>query len=42
MADVLSSQVGSRRVDTNRVALNVRESGTGPLMLFFHGITSNS
>ncbi|TIV16031.1 MAG: alpha/beta hydrolase [Mesorhizobium sp.] len=42
VADVLSSQVGSRRVDTNRVALNVRESGTGPLMLFFHGITSNS
>ncbi|WP_348526106.1 alpha/beta hydrolase [Mesorhizobium sp.] len=42
MADVLSSQVGSRRVDTNRIALNVRESGTGPLMLFFHGITSNS
>ncbi|AZO37374.1 alpha/beta fold hydrolase [Mesorhizobium sp. M2A.F.Ca.ET.037.01.1.1] len=42
VADVLSSQVGSRRVDTNRIALNVRESGTGPLMLFFHGITSNS
>ena len=42
VADVLSSQVGSRRVDTNRIVLNVRESGTGPLMLFFHGITSNS
>ena len=42
VADVLSSQVGSRRVDTDRIVLNVRESGTGPLMLFFHGITSNS
>ncbi|WP_292317051.1 alpha/beta hydrolase [Mesorhizobium sp.] len=42
VADVLSSQVGSRRVDAGRIVLNVRESGTGPLMLFFHGITSNS
>ncbi|WP_281060948.1 alpha/beta hydrolase [Mesorhizobium sp. M2A.F.Ca.ET.067.02.1.1] len=42
MADVLSSQVGSRRVDAGRIVLNVREIGTGPLMLFFHGITSNS
>lgn len=42
VADVLSSQVGPRRVDTDRIVLNVRESGTGPLMLFFHGITSNS
>ena len=42
VAEVLSSQVGSRRVDTDRIVLNVRESGTGPLMLFFHGITSNS
>jgi len=42
VADVVSGQVGSRRVDTGRIALNLRESGTGPLMLFFHGITSNS
>ncbi|TIU62839.1 MAG: alpha/beta hydrolase, partial [Mesorhizobium sp.] len=42
VADVLSSQVGSRRVDAGRIVLNVREIGTGPLMLFFHGITSNS
>jgi 2-(acetamidomethylene)succinate hydrolase len=31
-----------RRVDTGRITLNVREAGSGPLMLFFHGITSNS
>ena len=42
VADTLYSQVGSRRMDTGRIVLNVRESGTGPLMLFFHGITSNS
>ncbi|MDW6026019.1 alpha/beta hydrolase [Mesorhizobium sp. BAC0120] len=42
MADILSRQIGSRRVDIDRIILNVRESGTGPLMLFFHGITSNS
>lgn len=42
VADVFSGQVGSRRVDIDRIALNLRESGTGPLMLFFHGITSNS
>ncbi|WP_292328794.1 alpha/beta hydrolase [Mesorhizobium sp.] len=41
VADVLSSQV-ARRVDAGRIVLNVREIGTGPLMLFFHGITSNS
>jgi len=29
-------------VETDRIVLNVRESGAGPLMLFFHGITSNS
>ena len=32
----------SRRIDTGRITLNVREMGDGPLMLFFHGITSNS
>ncbi|WP_280954184.1 alpha/beta fold hydrolase [Hoeflea marina] len=31
-----------RRIDTGRIALNVREAGDGPLMLFFHGITANS
>lgn len=32
----------SRRIDAGRITLNVREAGEGPLMLFFHGITSNS
>ncbi|MDI6024771.1 alpha/beta hydrolase [Corticibacterium sp. UT-5YL-CI-8] len=32
----------SRRISTGRIELNVREAGGGPLMLFFHGITSNS
>lgn len=41
-ADMLSPQSGSRRIDTGRIALNVRGKGAGPLMLFFHGITSNS
>lgn len=41
-ADMLSNQQGSRRIDAGRIALNVRGSGSGPLMLFFHGITSNS
>lgn len=41
-ADVLCSRFGSRRIDTGRIALNVREAGDGPLILFFHGITSNS
>ncbi len=30
------------RIDTGRIVLNVREAGRGPLILFFHGITSNS
>jgi 2-(acetamidomethylene)succinate hydrolase len=30
------------RVDTGRIALNVRECGKGPLAIFLHGITSNS
>jgi len=41
-ADVPSSRFSSRRIDTERIALNVREAGDGPLILFFHGITSNS
>ena len=41
-ADMLSNQPSSRRMDVGRIALNVRERGNGPLMLFFHGITSNS
>lgn len=32
----------SRRIDTGRITLNVRQAGQGPLMLFFHGITANS
>lgn len=31
-----------RRIDCGRITLNVREAGSGPLMLFFHGITANS
>ena len=41
-ADGPSNRFGARRIDTGRVTLNVREAGDGPLMLFFHGITSNS
>jgi 2-(acetamidomethylene)succinate hydrolase len=37
-----SGRFDSRRIDTGRIALNVREAGDGPLILFFHGITSNS
>ena len=32
----------ARRIDTGRIVLNVCEGGRGPLILFFHGITSNS
>jgi 2-(acetamidomethylene)succinate hydrolase len=42
LADTVSDQRQSRRVDIGRITLNVREQGQGPLMLFFHGITSNS
>ncbi|WP_245413636.1 alpha/beta fold hydrolase [Mangrovicella endophytica] len=31
-----------RHIDTGRISLHVRDRGEGPLMLFFHGITSNS
>lgn len=41
-ADVSISRFGSRLIDTGRIALNVREAGAGPLIVFFHGITSNS
>lgn len=37
-----SGRFASRRVALDRITLNVRESGSGPLMLFFHGITANS
>jgi 2-(acetamidomethylene)succinate hydrolase len=30
------------RIDVGRLTLNVREVGAGPLMIFLHGITSNS
>jgi len=40
--DMLSRRLSSRRIGTDRISLNVREAGSGPLMLFFHGITSNS
>jgi len=39
---VQSDDLISRRIDTGRIVLNVREAGSGPLMLFFHGITANS
>jgi 2-(acetamidomethylene)succinate hydrolase len=41
-ADTPSDHFISRRIDTGRITLNVREEGKGPLVLFFHGITSNS
>ena len=41
-ADRPSDHFSSRRIETGRITLNVREEGDGPLMLFFHGITSNS
>jgi 2-(acetamidomethylene)succinate hydrolase len=41
-AGIGSDRASSRRIDTGRISLNVREAGNGPLMLFFHGITSNS
>lgn len=36
------SRYEARRIDTGRITLNVRMGGSGPLMLFFHGITANS
>lgn len=42
MADTASGRLRSQRIGTGRITLNVREAGSGPLMLFFHGITANS
>lgn len=36
------SRYEARRIDTGRITLNVRIGGSGPLMLFYHGITANS
>jgi 2-(acetamidomethylene)succinate hydrolase len=41
-AQAFSSSQTNRRIDLSRIALNLREAGDGPPMLFFHGITSNS
>ncbi|TXR49607.1 alpha/beta fold hydrolase [Phyllobacterium endophyticum] len=41
-ADIPCDHFILRRIDVGRITLNVREKGSGPLMLFFHGITSNS
>ncbi len=38
----LTDSIHIRRVDTGRIMLNVREVGSGPLVIFLHGITSNS
>lgn len=42
LAEAPENRLSARLVDTGRVTLNVREAGSGPLMLFFHGITANS
>ena len=46
LAEPISERPAARLVDTGRIVLNVREQGPregqAPLMLFFHGITSNS
>jgi len=43
MASSASHQdMNMRRIETGRITLNIREAGSGPLMLFFHGITANS
>ncbi|MCR9121704.1 MAG: alpha/beta hydrolase [Phyllobacteriaceae bacterium] len=41
-ADTHLDGMHSRRIDAGSIALNIREAGSGPLMLFFHGITANS
>lgn len=41
-ATASNTDMDMRRIDTGRIVLNVRERGSGPLMLFFHGITANS
>lgn len=40
-ADRSFDRFGSRRIGIGRIVLNVREGGSGPLILFFHGITAN-
>ena len=42
VADTHLDGMHSRRIEAGGIALNVREAGSGPLMLFFHGITANS
>lgn len=37
-----SDLISTRRIDTGRITLNVREVGSGPLAIFLHGITSNA
>lgn len=37
-----SDFISTRRIDTGRITLNVREAGSGPLAIFLHGITSNA
>ncbi len=34
--------VPSRRIETGRIALSIREAGSGPVVIYLHGITSNS
>lgn len=42
MRQTLSSEnLPSQRIHTGRITLNMRQSGQGSLMLFFHGITAN-
>nr|WP_272211567.1 alpha/beta fold hydrolase [Marinicella sp. W31]MDC2877462.1 alpha/beta fold hydrolase [Marinicella sp. W31] len=41
-ASPTQSRYQARRIDTGRITLNVRIGGSGPLMLFYHGITANS
>lgn len=41
-ADRSFDHFGTRRIDIGRIVLNVRDGGSGPLVLFFHGITANS
>lgn len=41
-ANIPWDSIDARRIAAGSIALNVREAGNGPLMLFFHGITANS
>lgn len=42
LAEKIFDSARSRNIDAGGTELNVREAGSGPLMLFFHGITANS